>query len=310
MLLAMLIDQINLNQLRVFESVYRTRSMTQAARELHLTQSGVSQHIKALEDVLELKLFDRIKQKLVPTQTAKELYKHTAKSFEDIETILNKLKKTDKVLTGTVSLGLPIEFGNNIVLPLIQEFQKKHPRVKFKIRQGFPFEMNHLLLNGELDFAFVDSFALDKGINTEPVYDEVLELCISKKYELPKDAAEGTNEFYEKVSYVDYQEEQSVLSMWMKQHTNLRSTDLDVRVFVMNAQAVGKLIQLGAGAGVIPTHLAKKINRDQEVIRIIKGSNKPLVNAISIACLEEKTLSPAAQAALSFLKETIKSHSN
>ena len=92
----MLIDQINLNQLRVFESVYRTKSMTHAARELHLTQSGVSQHIKALEDVLELKLFDRIKQKLVPTPSARELYKNTAKSFEDIETILNKLKKTDK----------------------------------------------------------------------------------------------------------------------------------------------------------------------------------------------------------------------
>ena len=86
----MLIDQINLNQLRVFESVYRSKSMTHAARELHLTQSGVSQHIKALEDVLELKLFDRIKQKLVPTPSAKELYASTAKSFEDIVSELDR----------------------------------------------------------------------------------------------------------------------------------------------------------------------------------------------------------------------------
>ena len=57
----MLIDQLNLNQLRIFESVYRTQSMTQAAVELGLTQSGVSQHIRALEDVLGLSLFDRIK---------------------------------------------------------------------------------------------------------------------------------------------------------------------------------------------------------------------------------------------------------
>jgi len=66
----MLIDQINLNQLRVFESVYRTKSMTHAARELHLTQSGVSQHIKALEDVLTLKLFDRIKHFINTPQKA------------------------------------------------------------------------------------------------------------------------------------------------------------------------------------------------------------------------------------------------
>ena len=205
----MLIDQINLNQLRVFESVYRTKSMTLAARELHLTQSGVSQHIRALEDVLELKLFDRIKQKLVATPSARELYKHTAKSFEEIETILNRLKKTDKELTGTISIGTPIEFGNNIMLPMLTEFQKKHPKVHFKIRQGFPFEMNHLLLAGELDFAFVDSFAMDKGIKTEPVYNEVLELCASKKLGLAS-KTQTDFDFYEKLTYVDYQEDQSV----------------------------------------------------------------------------------------------------
>jgi DNA-binding transcriptional LysR family regulator len=293
----MLIDQINLNQLRVFESVYRTKSMTHAARELHLTQSGVSQHIKALEDVLELKLFDRIKQKLVPTPSARELYKHTAKSFEDIETILSKLKKTDKELSGMVSIGMPIEFGNNIVLPLLNAFQQRHPKVRFKIRQGFPFEMNHLLLTGDLDFAFVDSFSMDKGIHTEPVYDEVLELCVSKKLGLP---AKGQTdfEFYEKLAYVDYQEEQSVLSLWMKHHTGQKGAELDVRVYVMDAQAIAKLILQGTGAGVLPGHLLQRLSQTEENLQILRGSGKPLMNTISIAYLEDKTLTQAARSIL------------
>jgi DNA-binding transcriptional LysR family regulator len=301
----MLIDQINLNQLRVFESVYRTKSMTHAARELHLTQSGVSQHIKALEDVLELKLFDRIKQKLVPTPSAKDLYKHTAKSFEDIETILNRLKKTDKELTGVVSMGLPIEFGNNLVLPLLTEFQKRHPKVHFKLRQGFPFEMNHLLLTGELDFAFVDSFAMDKGINTEPVYDEVLELCVSKTLGIST-KAQTDFEFYEKLSYVDYQEDQSVLSLWMKHHTQTKGAELDVRVFVMDTQAILKMVMQGVGAGILPGYLVAKMIENGEQIQVLKGSNKPLVNAISLAHLEEKTLSSASKAAMEFLKSSLK----
>jgi DNA-binding transcriptional LysR family regulator len=300
----MLIDQINLNQLRVFESVYRSKSMTHAARELHLTQSGVSQHIKALEDVLELKLFDRIKQKLVPTPSAKELYTYTAKSFEDIETILNKLKKTDKQLTGMVSLGLPIEFGNNIVIPLLTEFQKKNPKVRFTIRQGFPFEMNHMLLTGELDFAFVDSFAMDKGVKTEAVYDEVLELCVSKKLGIStKNSADYA--FYEKLSYVDYQEDQSVLGWWMKHHTQTKSHDLDVKVYVMDAQAVGKLILQGVGAGILPGHLVQKLEKSGEDIQTLKGSGKPLHNTISIAYLEEKTLSSGALAVLQFMKSKL-----
>jgi len=297
----MLIDQINLNQLRVFESVYRSKSMTHAARELHLTQSGVSQHIKALEDVLELKLFDRIKQKLVPTPSAKELYTSTAKSFEDIETILNRLKKTDKELTGMISIGMPIEFGNNIILPLLTEFQKKHSKVRFKIRQGFPFEMNHMLLSGELDFAFVDSFAMDKGIRTDAVYDEVLELCVSKKLAVPNKASTDFA-FYEKLPYVDYQEDQSVLSLWMKHHTQTRSSDLDVKVFLMDAYGISKLIRTGVGVGVLPGHLVEKLIKSGDELQILKGSGKPLHNTISIAYLEEKTLTAATLAVLQFMK--------
>ena len=301
----MLIDQINLNQLRVFESVFRSKSMTHAARELHLTQSGVSQHIKALEDVLELKLFDRIKQKLVPTPAARELYKHTAKSFEDIETILNRLKKTDKELTGMVAIGVPIEFGNNLVIPLLTEFQKKHSKVRFKIRQGFPFEMNHLLLSGELDFAFVDSFAMDKGITSEPVYDEVLELCVSKKAGV-SNKANTDFEFYEKLSYVDYQEDQSVLSLWMKHHTSAKNTDLDVKAYIMDAQAISRLVLHGVGAGVLPGHLVQKLLDHDEDIQVLKGSGSPLMNTISITHLNDKTLSPATKAVFDFLKTQLK----
>jgi hypothetical protein len=301
----MLIDQINLNQLRVFESVYRTKSMTHAAKELHLTQSGVSQHIKALEEVLELKLFDRIKQKLVATPAARELYTHTSKSFEYIENTLNRLKNTDKELTGLVSIGVPIEFGNNIIIPLLSEFQKKNPKVRFKIRQGFPFEMNHMLLNGELDFAFVDSFSLDKGIKTESVYDEVLELCVSKKLGLPQ-KIQTDFDFYKKLTYVDYQEEQSVLSLWMKHHLNVKGPELDVRVYITDAQAISKMILNQVGAGVLPGHLAQKLINRGEDLQILKGSEKNLINAISIAYLEEKTLTLAGKTTLEFLGNQLK----
>ncbi len=297
----MLIDRINLNQLRVFESVYRTGSMTHAARELHLTQSGVSQHVKALEDVLELKLFDRIKQKLVPTPTARDLYRHTSKSFEEIESVLSRLKNTDKELAGTVSIGTPIEFGNNLVLPLVTEFQKKHPKVRFKFRQGFPFEMNHLLLSGEIDFAFVDSFSLDKSIKTEPVYNEILELCVSKKLGLPT-KAQTDYSFYEKLTYVDYQEDQSVLSLWMKHHLQVRSPELDVRVYIMDAQAVSRLVLNGLGAGILPGHLAQQLIDRGEDLQILKGSGKSLINVISMAYLEDKTLTNAAKEARTFLR--------
>src|SRR4051812_20430381 len=127
----MILNNLNLNHLRVFETVFRTRSMTEAGRELHLTQSGVSQHMKALEDAMGVKLFDRVKQRLVPTTHAATLYKACSESFRGLEQAVSQVKSGDRQLVGTVGIGMPIEFGNNLLLPLIAEFARKHPNVKF-----------------------------------------------------------------------------------------------------------------------------------------------------------------------------------
>lgn len=303
--MTMLIDQINLNQLRVFESVCRLKSMTLAAKELHLTQSGVSQHIKSLEEILELKLFDRVRQKLVPTPAAKDLYKHTSKGFEEIEGILAKLKNVDQVLQGMVSIGMPIEFGNNIVIPLLTEFQKKNPKVHFRVRQGFPFEMNQLLLTGELDFAFVDSFSMDKAIATEPVYNELLELCAPSEMEEKAKSAKDKN-LFEGMSYVDYQEDQSVLRLWMAHHLGWKNPELDVRFYVQDAQAISKLILQGVGAGVLPGHLVQRLMDRGDSVHIVKGSGRPLINVISVAHLKDRSLAPAARSSLEYLRKNIK----
>ncbi len=300
----MLIDQINLNQLRVFESVFRTKSMTHAAKELHLTQSGVSQHVKSLEDILEIKLFDRIKQKLIPTPAAKELYRHTAKSFEEIETALMRLKKTDEELSGLVRIGVPIQFGNNVLIPLIAEFQKKFPRIQFYLKQGFTHDMGKALLADELDFAFVDGFHIEKGIVTEEVYNEVLELCYSENLAIKPSDDAGLDELRD-FPYVDYEQEQSILKSWFKHHFGARHPEVETRLFILDAQAIAKTIELGVGIGVIPGHLFEKMIRQGVPLTAIKGSGKPLLNRISVAAVEDKTLSSVALSVLNHLKQRL-----
>ena len=143
----MIIDKINLNHLRIFECVFRTKSMTTAARELHLTQSGVSQHMKSFEDVLGLKLFDRINQRLVPTAAAAHLYERCSAGLQGIEEAFLDLKGGQRELAGTVSIGTPIEFGNNILMPLLAQFCRKHPQVKLKLKLMLRFKPLVSLVN-------------------------------------------------------------------------------------------------------------------------------------------------------------------
>ena len=293
----MVSHDLNLNLLRVFESVYRTGSMTEAARELHLTQSGVSQHITALEEVLGVKVFDRIKQRLVPTERGHILYKRTSESLNQIENVIFDVRGQERAFAGCVNIGMPIEFGNSIVMPIIAGFSKKYPKVTFNFTLDYASTMNDLLIKGELDFAIIDEFKMDRSITTQKVYDEVWELCGSEEYLNEKGSPKHNIKFYETLDYVEYQSGNHVLNMWFKHHLNKSHPDLNVRAYIMDVQGIARLIVNRVGVGVLPSHVVQKMQVQGEPIQTFRGCGKPLKNSIGIAKLSQRTLSRAASAA-------------
>jgi len=297
------LDQVNLNRLRVFESVFRSGSMTLAARELHLTQSGVSQHVKSLEETLGVLLFDRIKQKLVPTRHGVDLNERCVQILFNLEQALTSVKGGGKKLFGNVSIGLPIEFGNNLVIPLLSHFGLKHPDVTFSLQLGFASSMNNLLLKGELDFAIVDEYKLDSRIYVEKLSYETLELSI-RRDKLPSRGPQN-KKFFELLDYVEYEKGQPILKMWFAHHLKQTSLDLKVRATVMDVQGIAKFVLSGLGAGIIPGHLFEKLVKENYDIYRFPGCGKSLRNSISVAYLKERTHSLAASTVLDFLKKEL-----
>lgn len=79
---------LDLNLLRVFMVVYRTRSFTQAAQELDLTQSSVSNAISRFRAWVGESLFNRVGRGIEPTSVAREMYRKFEQPMADIETVL------------------------------------------------------------------------------------------------------------------------------------------------------------------------------------------------------------------------------
>lgn len=299
----MFIDQLNLNQVRIFECVYRTKSMTAAARELQLTQSGVSQHIRAFEDMLNVKLFDRINQRVVPTAAAAILYDRCKKSLVGLEDAFSELQAEKNQLSGRVHIGLPTEFGYNVVIPLVAKFVEKHPAVRFHFRLGYGGEMNALLLGGDIDFAFIDEFTMDKKIKTNPVYDETLELCTTS--DPAKKSGSQDRTFFESLRYVDFSKDEQILRRWFKHHFNDDSWRLSLRSTIEDSQGVARLVLSGIGAGILPGHLVRKLEKDGVKLNVFKGKGAPLKNTISVAVLRERSHSRSVDAAFEFLTREI-----
>lgn len=303
----MLLDNLNLNLLRVFESVYRAGSMTIAAKELHMTQSGVSQNIKNLEDILEVQLFDRIKQKPIPTHKAKVLFEKCSAYLNEVELTLAEIKGVDRELKGRICIGVPIEFGNNVVLPKLAKWGSKHKNISFKIIYGHASEMNDLLLSGDIDFAFVDEFSLDKLINVEKVASETLTLCAAKNYMdsvgIPKTM---NKKYFDSLDFIDYIEGTPVLGQWFNFHYKLQNFEPRIRANLMDVDGMSRMIVHGLGVGVLPAHVVKRLNEEGHDIYLFNGCGNELLNPISMAMVANKSATPAVLETIKYLKSEFK----
>lgn len=116
----------SLNWLQAFEAVARHLSFSRAAEELSLTQSAVSRQVAALEEMLNLRLFERLPQRLVLTD-AGTAYSHEVR--EKLETLAEATLRVMASRAGVGSLNVAItpSLAAKWFVPRLQHFYAAYP---------------------------------------------------------------------------------------------------------------------------------------------------------------------------------------
>lgn len=299
------LKSLNFNELRVFIRVFERSSMTEAARELHLTQSGVSQHMKNLEESLELKLFDRVQRKLIPTSAAKDLYDSCRKSMNELQNSLDRIKGVEGQLRGRFRIAAPYEFGKNILGPAIGNFLKNHPNLKLHMDLGFSSDFLVPLLKGEIDAAVLDAFATHPALHTEKIYEENLELCFCESHKTPPPAAseKTKREFILEQNFVDYNLRAPLIDKWIRHHCGKIQGNPRILASSGQSQILASWVLSGLGAAVLPHHFLLGENGTR--LKAFQIKKTPLKNSLYLATLKGRK-SPVLEAFLNHFDQTAK----
>ena len=297
-------DLINLNALRIFLKIYKTRSISKAAQELNLTQSGASQHLKNLEQRLGSPLFDRVSKRLIPTPQGDKLARLAAPALNSLREALMQLSPDASPMSGLVRIGMPVFFGVQHILPILAQIGKQHPQLHFNIDLDFASKINDKLLCGELDLGIVDDFQMDRRIQLYPLATEIFELCALKSYVENKATVKSRKQYFESLEYIAYQDGEHVIRSWMNHHLKKSSLQIRVRARVMDVEGVARLIIQGLGTGVLPKEKVDALRREGYEIHCFTGSQTPLFNQIQLARIRDKTTSFSEE----FVFQTIQQH--
>jgi len=113
-----------------FVNVAETESFTQAAKKLAISTAQVSRQVNALEQRLNIKLFYRTTRKVSLTEEGRVFYQHCRGVLDGLDAAERAVTNLQSTPQGKIKLTAPITYGEQQILPLINNFMMQYPDIE------------------------------------------------------------------------------------------------------------------------------------------------------------------------------------
>jgi LysR family transcriptional regulator, nitrogen assimilation regulatory protein len=157
---------IPLRQIRAVIAVCEEGSFTRAAQRENATQSGISQHVAAVERALKVKLFERTTGGVTPTPAGQRYYKRCVEAVGTLEHAAEEARSLAGEVTGELRIGLMPTFTRAVLAPVLDDFVPRCPEVRLHIVEGYSGMLTEMVLDDKLDFAVVPAYEGTVGLRS------------------------------------------------------------------------------------------------------------------------------------------------
>jgi LysR family transcriptional regulator, low CO2-responsive transcriptional regulator len=293
----MSIQHVSLRQLRVFEAAASNRSFSKAAESLHLTQPGVSMHIKELETNAGLPLFERIGRKLYVTEAGQELLARTReilRALKDAEDTLNGLRGLRR---GRINLAV-VSTAKYFVPQLLARFGRDFPELEIRLTVNNRSSVIEQLVANDVDLAIMGRSPQSLDTVAEPFAQNPHVIIAAPDHPLASQRYIAV-EMVARENFI-VREPGSGTRLAMQQYFDEFGLACNVGMEMASNETIKQAVMAGMGISFISRHtLDLELQAHRLVILDVRGT--PVIRLWHVAHLVKKRLSPTAVAFKEFV---------
>jgi DNA-binding transcriptional LysR family regulator len=175
---------MHIESLKVFCDLIDTRSFSKAASKNFISQSAVSQQVKALEDRFNRKFVERSRGGLVPTSAGLTFYQGCREILDRFFVLTEEMKDLGNIISGQVRLATIYSVGLHELSPLVKRFIKTYPQVNIHIEYSRTNKVYEDVIGGAIELGIVAYPAARPQIEVVPFRSDRLVLICSPDHEL------------------------------------------------------------------------------------------------------------------------------
>ena len=264
-------------------------SFTEAARELHLTQSTLTTQIKQLESNIGLELFNRTTRSVTTTDAGYSFLPVAKQLLNDFQTAIDDVSAQAQVKQGEVKLASSPSMLSSVLPRIVRNFRDTNPNIRFSMREESAGNIEKSVLQGDVDFGLGGNHSNQADLTYSPL--------LTDQYGIVSMEAESNS---------DWSDLLAQKMIWLSSDTGIRSEleklfaehrpslSLDeIELEVSSPSALAAMVSSGLGRSIIPALAASTPAFAQLNFTLL---DKPkLMRTIYLIKRRGRTLSPASQ---------------
>jgi LysR family transcriptional regulator, low CO2-responsive transcriptional regulator len=158
------LPDIDFRYLRTFLALARFGNFSETGRQVGLSQPAVSRQVRAVEDALGVRLFERLGRRAVLTSAGQALRTRLETLMREADSLPRLIRDLAEGVHGDVRIGATITAANAILPSLLGEYRRSYPSVELALQPGSSARVLEVLTRGEIDLALVGSDTLPASV--------------------------------------------------------------------------------------------------------------------------------------------------
>jgi LysR family transcriptional regulator, low CO2-responsive transcriptional regulator len=288
---------VTLRQLTVFESAARNLSFTQAAKELHLSQPGVSMQIKQLETSVGLSLFEQVGKKMYLTDAGREIFAYS----RSIGYLLIEADNVIESIKGTKSGKLAISVAttaSHFTTRLLAAFAKRYEGITLSLDITNRESLRRQLADNIPDLVIMGQPSEGMDVASEAFMLNPLVMIAPANHALSKQKA-ITLETFENEYFV-VRETGSGTRSAIERFFKSQNVKFRTGIEMTSNEAIKQAVEAGLGLGIVSQHTLE-LELETKRLALLDVVDFPIERHWYVVHRSGKRLSPIAQAFRQFV---------
>jgi LysR family transcriptional regulator, transcriptional activator of the cysJI operon len=241
---------MNVDTFKVFSDLAETCSFSKAAKINSITQSAVSQQIRALEIKYKAMLIERGRRNFSLTPEGQAFLEASREILNVYNNLDNRLHELRNVVAGEVKISSVYSIGLHDLPPYLKEFRSRYPDVEVQVEYRRSTQVYAQVLSGEADFGLVAYPARRKGILIEPfLEDKMVVIChpghrLAKKKSIRLEDLDGEK-------FISFEPDLPTRKV-VDRHLKSSNVSVEHTMELDNIETVKRAVEIENGISIVP----------------------------------------------------------